>query len=160
MSRNKHIDSIMPAMSIRSAKQDDALVISQLIASLSHYCCEDQNQGLPKWFLETITPQAIAERISSNDFIHYVYLQDNEVVGYIAIQNGNHLYHLFVLDIYQGKGVARRLWEHAICKCLSRKFTVRSSLIAVPVYERLGFKITGPICRNDGIAYQPMEFMA
>lgn len=39
---------------------------------------------------------------------------------------------------------------------LAGDITVRSSLVAVPVYERFGFTIAGPAAEKDGFGYQPM----
>jgi predicted GNAT family N-acyltransferase len=39
----------------------------------------------------------------------------------------------------------------------SSHFVVRSSIHAVPVYEKFGFVIKGPVSVKDGIAFQPME---
>ena len=36
------------------------------------------------------------------------------------------------------------------------KFTVNSSLNAVPVYQRFGFVANGPVVQKHGIAFQPM----
>jgi hypothetical protein len=38
-----------------------------------------------------------------------------------------------------------------------RGFTVNSTPYAMPVYERFGFKATGPRVETRGIAFVPME---
>lgn len=144
-------------MRIRTAREEDAAAIGLLIASLSHYFCEGGSGEVPVWFADTITAQAIRDRIASDRYLNLVFLHDNELAGYIAIQDGNHLYHLFVAAEYQGNGIARQLWEYARNLCPRERFTVRSSLYAVPVYARFGFRVTGPAGLKDGIAFQPME---
>ncbi|MFY0665521.1 MAG: GNAT family N-acetyltransferase [Natronospirillum sp.] len=49
------------------------------------------------------------------------------------------------------------LWAAAIQGFSASIFTVRSSLFAVPVYERFGFVASGPVGTKDGISFQPME---
>lgn len=41
---------------------------------------------------------------------------------------------------------------------VSGKVAVRSSVHAVPVYERFGFVIAGPRVDEPGLTYVPMEF--
>lgn len=145
-------------MSIRPAKQQDATAISQLIAALSHYYTENGTGVPPDWFTESITPRLIRNKICSEEYVNYVYVHDKAVVGYIAIKDHHHVYHLFVASEYQGKGIARQLWETVRTLSQSRHFIVRSSLYAVPIYERFGFRPSGPVDSKDGIAYQAMEF--
>lgn len=145
-------------MTIRIAMEEDALAISHLVSSLSHYYCDASNSELPVWFSESITPAAIHKRISSQDYCNYVYVCDEAIVGYAAIKDSSHLYHLFVASEYQGRGIARRLWQHVSNESQARQFTVRSSLYAVPVYECFGFRPSGPVGGKDGIAYQAMEY--
>jgi len=79
------------------------------------------------------------------------------IAGYLSIKNGKHIYHLFVAKDYQKQGLARRLWEHVIKTYGGRLYTVRSSLFAVPIYERLGFKKIGQPNNRNGLAFQKME---
>lgn len=144
-------------MIIRAAKEDDALAINVLVSSLANYFCEQDSKRLPEWFSETITPSAISTRINDDAYLNYVYLHGEDIVGYIAIVNRNHLCHLFVNSARQGKGIARQLWDYACQQSGSDHYSVRSSLYAVPVYERFGFKVCGPVGIKDGIAFQPME---
>jgi ribosomal protein S18 acetylase RimI-like enzyme len=80
------------------------------------------------------------------------------IIGYLSITAQNHLYHLFVHEAYQGRGIARKLWQTILAERTGRTITVRSSINAVVVYQRLGFVITGPQASKDGICYQVMEY--
>lgn len=143
---------------IRAATTTDAVAISELIGSLAHRFCDAPDAIVPDWFRQSVRPPVIAARLDDRGFRNYVYVDDNRVVGYIAIRNDQHLYYLFVAEGYQGRGLARRLWEHARSASGSDRFVVRSSSYAVPVYEKFGFVINGPVSVKDGIAFQPMEF--
>ena len=72
------------------------------------------------------------------------------------------LFHLFVDPAYQRKGLGRKLWEllrdRAIQAAHSGAFGVSSSLVAVPVYERFGFEVTGERIDKNGGAYVPMRY--
>ncbi|HEX8479106.1 MAG TPA: GNAT family N-acetyltransferase [Telluria sp.] len=81
-----------------------------------------------------------------------------ELAGFIAIRPPSHLFHLFVAEPFQRRGVARALW------CASRgnatRFTVNSSPYAIPVYTAMGFACAGPLACHHGVTFQPMTFEA
>lgn len=142
---------------IRAAITTDAVAISGLIASLAHCFCDEPDAAAPDWFRQSIKPTVIAARIDDHDFRNYVFVEHERVVGHIAIRNNQHLYYLFVDQDHHGQGIARQLWDHARSESGSDHFVVRSSVYAVPVYEKFGFVINGPVSVRDGIVFQPME---
>jgi GNAT superfamily N-acetyltransferase len=144
-------------MGIRSAVPADAAAIYELINSLAHCFCEAPDADVPDWFTQATKPSVIAARIDDHDYRSYVYMRGEDLIGYIAIRNNQHLYYLFVDQGYHGQGIARQLWDHARSMSDSDHFVVRSSVYAVPVYEKFGFVINGPVSVKDGIAFQPME---
>jgi len=141
---------------IRQAAPTDAIQIAQLVTSLAHFYLDKPQDKLPAWLSETLTEGAFAERLSSNEYRNTVYLVDGKIVGYISIKNPSHLYHLFVSEQYQGKGIARLLWNHVLKTDQYSTMTVRSSKHAIPVYKQLGFVESAPIGVKDGISFQPM----
>ena len=83
--------------------------------------------------------------------------QGNEIIGVLAVEKKSCIKYYFVLPEFQGLGIGRSLWSEAIRRyLLSAEVTVRSSIIAVPVYEKLGFVKTGDIADVNGMLYQPM----
>ncbi len=86
---------------------------------------------------------------------------DGVVVGFIAMRDKRHLFHLFVDKPWHRRGVARRLWEVARQAALDGGndgvFTVNSSNYAMPVYERFGFVRTAPTQESKGLRYNPMQ---
>ncbi|WP_076421203.1 GNAT family N-acetyltransferase [Colwellia sp. UCD-KL20] len=144
-------------MSIRVANKNDVPKICTLVKSLSYFYLESDKAELPNWFAETLTTEAFQNRVKSNEYHNFVYESHGEIVGYLALKNNSHLYHLFVSESYQGKGISRCLWNHALTKCVSDIYTLRSSLFAVPIYKKFGFKAVGDAREKDGIGYQSME---
>ena len=67
----------------------------------------------------------------------------------------------FVAEPYQRWGVARMLWNHAKADALKTEdeidMLVRSSVYAVPVYERFGFTACGRRVDEPGVSYVPMR---
>ncbi|MDX1343691.1 MAG: GNAT family N-acetyltransferase [Reinekea sp.] len=145
-------------MTIEDAKQHHLSAIKALVESLAHYYLEDTMAPLPEWFSNTLTEQSFEDRLNNPDYHNWVYRSGNEVLGYIAMKNDGHLYHLFVAEHAQGRGIARQLWEH-VCKLVPQQtYTLRSSLYAVPVYRKFGFIETGAAGFKDGIGFQPMTY--
>ena len=85
------------------------------------------------------------------------------IVGIVGIKDNKHLYQLFVDEDYQRQGIARKLWQFAMQKCLdsgnSGEFTVNSLLYAKAIYEKLGFVAqSGPVERK-GVVEIPMKMI-
>ena len=159
-------------MSIRIAHAEDVKEIATLVRSLSHYylpqkisSAQDSStkslsaKSLPSWLLSTLTEEQFLQRINSAEYSNYVYCIDDEIVGYIAMKESSHLYHLFVSEAHQGNGIANGLWKHICGKCSAEKYSVRSSLYAVPVYKKWGFVETDIVREKDGIKFQAMALI-
>lgn len=144
-------------MSIRQATESDVTEISNLVTSLAHFYLDKPENELPTWLSQTLTEHAFSQRLSNSDFINFVYEQNSKIIGYISLKKPNHLYHLFVLEEFQGKGISRLLWEHLKNNVQCGYFTLRSSIYVVPVYKKFGFSELGEIGTKDGVSFQPME---
>ncbi len=83
------------------------------------------------------------------------------LVGVVGVRRKTHLFTLFVADGMQRRGLGRLLWNHVKAHVVERvkveEFTVNSATNAVPIYERLGFKVAGPVVNSQGIMYLPMR---
>jgi len=144
-------------VSIRVAVKNDVVKISNLVASLSHFYLKNPAHELPEWFEKTLTKSAFLSRVESTEYANFVYEKEGEIIGYIAMKGDSHLYHLFVSENYQGKGLSRALWQFATNSCTANVYTLRSSLYAVPVYRKFGFIESDAAGEKDGIGFQPME---
>ena len=87
---------------------------------------------------------------------------DGRIVGMCALRDGHHVTLFFVLPEFQGRGIGRRLLDSAVAWLRrtvpgATKLEVHSSPGAVPVYQSLGFSVTGLEKVDDGIRYVPME---
>lgn len=147
-------------MKIRRAKSEDAKEISAVIKSVTHYFVINADGSGAEEFLKAIEPPAIQKLIESEEFQYFVGLIQGQIAGVVAIREGKHLFHLFVAEIYQGKKLGQKLWDHVKQVVISTgnvgHITVNSTLFAVPIYERFGFRKTGEKVETNGIAYVPM----
>jgi GNAT superfamily N-acetyltransferase len=146
---------------IFQASSRDAQAISELIGRTAHTVSVGGLDGLAPWFLASITPAAIAGYIADPRISCQVAVKGESLVGVIALRDTSHVHHLFVNPSFHRQGIAAMLWEQAqVCAIKAgntQGFTVRSSVYAVPVYERFGFRQSGDHAEKDGIAFVPMR---
>jgi GNAT superfamily N-acetyltransferase len=151
--------SLPQALIVRQATPGDASAISALLGTLQGYVLEDPSAAAP--FIATITPLALRRTLADPAYRYHVALLAGRVVGVVGVRDRCHLHHLFVAPALHGRGLGRTLWAHAFG--VARKaghsgpFTVNSSRGAVAVYERFGFRVTGPEVSKHGIVFVPME---
>ncbi|MGQ8367236.1 GNAT family N-acetyltransferase [Glaciecola sp. 1036] len=145
-------------MKVRAATLEDAENLASLVRSLAHFYIDQDTDNLPLWLAETLTTSAFERRLTDDNYVNLVCVIDNKIVGYIALKEKSHLYHLFVDKNFHGRGIARMLWT-SLSPFLSKSTptTVRSSVYAVPVYQKLGFIICGEKATKNGVSFQPME---
>lgn len=142
-------------ITLREAGEADAEAVSRLILGLLGFVVADPSSPEGEAFAATVAPGAVAERIAASSFRCWVAESGSELVGFIAVRDPSHLYHLFVDACCHRHGIGRALWQHARANLPRCTFTVNALLSAVPVYERLGFVPAGsPECT------QGLHFMA
>ena len=156
-----HIPRHFPNISIRHASGSDARNISRLLRSLSHTYITSPGGAGAERFLATLTEEAIAAFIKRADVFYLIAESPtNELVGAAAMQGNRTVAHLFVSPHYQGRGLGRQLWESLRHNALRAgnpgSFSVKSSVSAVPIYQRFGFIVVSPKIEKNGGAYVPM----
>jgi GNAT superfamily N-acetyltransferase len=150
-------------MHIRPATPADAAAISALILGVSRFFTLHPDGEGAEAFLARVSPEAIGGYLASPDYAYLVAEEEGALAGVVAIRDNAHLHHLFVAQAFHGRGLSRRLWDTARHAALRAgnpgEFTVNSSLYAVPVYEKFGFRPTGPRVEQHGIAWVPMKLV-
>ena len=100
-------------------------------------------------------------RLIGGGVVYHIAEQDGAIVGFLAIRECKHLFHMFVDKRHHRQGIATALWaaarEQALDTGNSGVFTVNSSNYAVPVYKALGFVRTEPMQFKSGIYYNPIK---
>ncbi|MDH5181838.1 MAG: GNAT family N-acetyltransferase [Gammaproteobacteria bacterium] len=150
MGKTQHI-------SIRDAQAPDADELAALIYSTSLACCFSADQPCPAWYKESVDVAHIAQLLNDEKMVWLVATQDNLIAGVLAIRERCHIKYYFVAPSFQNRGIGKRLWQAAHQQgVFGESVTVRSSLNAVTVYERLGFVTTEPPNIFNGLHYQAM----
>lgn len=143
--------------SIRNALATDASGISKLIASTSEICCFSENAPCPDWYLISLQPRAIEILIASERMVFLLAMFNQRIAGVLAIEDKLSIKYFFVDPEHQKMGIGKLLWQYARRnEEFDATLKVRSSLFAVPVYERLGFKSIGPPSSFNGLHFQSM----
>jgi ribosomal protein S18 acetylase RimI-like enzyme len=140
---------------IGKAKTLDAQRLSQITNELTNYIFEKE---VPKWFEDELLEKSFKERILSDEYEHFVYVQENEIVGFIAIKNKNRFFHLFVDKKHHKKGIAKELWNYVKEHYDVSNMSVNASLYAIKIYESFGFSVKGEQSEYLGLKYQPMIY--
>ena len=82
---------------------------------------------------------------------------EEKLVGVIATKNkGTHIALFFVDGKYHRQGIGKHLLHSILMKCNFEKMTVNSSSYAILIYQKLGFKNTGPEQVVNGLHFTPM----
>jgi len=145
------------SLEIRHALEADASDVAELIYSTSVACCFTSEQPCPEWYKNSVLPSQIANLLKSEQMVWLVAIQEQTLAGVLAVSDKSHVKYFFVHPAYQKLGIGRQLWHFALHRGgLGNSLTVRSSLFAVPVYERLGFIAVEPQKTFNGMHYQTM----
>lgn len=149
-------------MSIRIAQISNAEEIQSVILdSVRPHRFEDFDGQGWNTFLSLNQLISIESRLQSRDYLTFCYLLDGRILGILGIFKLEKIDQLFVLPKARKTGVAAALWLHAKDKCADKgnkkRFWVKSSTLAVPVYESFGFSKIGDRTTENGISYYPME---
>ena len=96
--------------------------------------------------------EIINNKINKGEFIYWVYEQDKEIVGYLAIQktfNDLHILGIGVLENYRNQSIAKKLTYELISYFETSQFDKillevrQSNEIAMNLYQSFGFKQYG-----------------
>jgi len=111
-------------------------------------------------FVKPSELSVIRERIQNVDYLTLCCIHNEKIVGLITIYQNEKLDQLFVDASSRNKGISKSLWKEAKRICLDNgsdgKFWLKSSTMAIPVYESFGFKLVGDRQKSNGIAYYSM----
>lgn len=142
---------------LRDGTVADAAALSALVTPLARHLLDADTGATAHAFLASLAPASFAERLASKAFAHYLVEDGSGLCGMIAIREDSHIHHLFVSRGTRRRGIARQLWDHALRVHGRREYTVNSSEVAVPVYERFGFVAKAAPQTVKGVRFVLME---
>lgn len=152
--------SVYRRMVLRRGLPADADAIARLIAAFQPELTDDPTGRGAERYLASVSAEAERAYLASERYAYYVAEEADALLGFVAIRDGSHLFHLFVARAHQRRGIARTLWHHARAMNANQAaiaaYTVNSSIVAIPVYRAFGFVPSGPRQQAHGIMFQPM----
>lgn len=95
----------------------------------------------------------------TQDSIFFVAEEDDKILGYIK-GNKNRIANLFVLGKTHRKGIGKKLvnlFEKEAEKQNSKEIKIRSSIYAIPFYQKMDYKKTTGVRNFHGLKIQPMK---
>ena len=146
---------------VRKARISDAAALSVLVNKSAVLVQDDLNTQGRKLVDSANTADEFSRRLVDPEYSIFCYEYEQYLVGIISIFQFEKIDQLFVDPAFFKRGIARRLWERARCESKSVNgnayYWVRSSSMAVPVYEKFGFSKIGAIQTKNGISHQFLE---
>ena len=126
------------------------------------YQAEEYGPEGIKNFARFITDEDLKKMFIMGEYLLFVAVINDNLVGMISLRSGNHISLLFVDERYHRKGIGtglvKYLQEYMLQNTKQQKMTVFASPYGVPFYHRMGFFDIGRETYKDGIIYTPMEF--
>lgn len=115
-----------------------------------------------KNFAEFVTDEKLKKLFLQGDYLLFVAMEKEKMIGMISLRSGNHISLLFVDQEYHRRGVGSALISYMQSYLLQhtkhQKMTVNAAPYGIPFYHRIGFTDTGHETTKEGITYTPMEF--
>lgn len=148
-------------MTIRKAQLQDASEIRSLIVrSVKPETNPDFDEDGVKLFYKPNELPEIQKRILDDSYLTLCFIENELIVGIITMHEYQKLDQLFVDSAYRKLSIAKKLWlaAKAHCNQMGNKtgYWVKSSTIAIPVYESFGFRLDDKRQQKNGITYYPM----
>ena len=156
--------STLAPLVIRPLRGDDTAALAAMLHALAvEFIVPEFSAGAASTFLRDNDLEGI-ERHLANGLVYHVAEIDGVIAGFIGMRARQHLFHLFVGKPWQGRGLSRRLWDHARSVAIADggapPFTVNASNHAVAAYQKLGFARSAPVQEKNGILFNPMQWTA
>ena len=138
---------------IRIATREDSVAIGRVIRGESSHFLVDPEGEEARRFFESLEPSNVEKAMEDSARRYFVAEDERKVVGMIMTRDDDYVSQFFIAGSHQGRGIGGALWRFALRSAVSAggtgEFTVDSSLVAKPIYERFGFCPVGePTVRN------------
>src|SRR3989344_1604683 len=152
-------------MKIRKFKRNDLVEVANLVKrTYAKYNYKDGSKKAIQGYLNLYDPKKNLKRIKDwffKDSIFYVAISKNKIIGVVR-GNKKRIWNLYVDGSHHRKGIGQKLmakFEKEAQLQGSKIIHLRSSLFAVPFYEKLDYKKTTGIRKSQlllNLKYQPM----
>lgn len=112
-------------------------------------------------FREYIRYETMSQRFQARELYFFGAFEESELVGTLAVSRTGHICLFFVKDIWQGKGVGKRLYQNACQLCTQglglTRLTINVPSGAVNQCMRFGLRPVDREQEAGGTVFTPME---
>jgi GNAT superfamily N-acetyltransferase len=149
-------------MNITPAKAAQARELSALVLAAAEELrgVDFDAEGWAR-FVASNMPSDFERKLNSPEFLCYCALEQQKILGFIAMKDSEKIDQLFVLPQARRRGLAQHLWSRARLEAETLNtqghFWVRSSSVAQPVYAGFGFSTEGEAQVFMGIRFWLMR---
>lgn len=150
------------AVSYRIADLQDAESIAALSLKLQEiYAFPEYSEAGRRTMRRLSSADSTREHMERGD-MYFLAECEEEFCGAIGVRNNSHIVQLFVDTKWHRRGIATRLWGLVQAACLDAggkgAFTLNASTLAIPMYEKWGFRRTGSMQDREGVMTTPMRY--
>lgn len=135
--------------------KDDSRKVFDMVSSVFDEFVKNDftDEGVEEFY------RALGEFVISRPENHDVYAakSGDEILGMIDIRDNSHISLFFVKSGYHNMGIGKGLMNAILPGVKGEILSVNSSLFAVPVYVKLGFRPLKEAQTVNGIKFVPME---
>lgn len=111
-------------------------------------------------FVDFISDNGLYKMFLIDEYLLWVAVADEKIVGLISIRSKRHISLLFVDEKYHHRGIATALMQEVIRTLTDKnekEVTVNSSPYAVGFYHKMGFEDIGKEHMDSGMIITPMR---
>lgn len=112
-------------------------------------------------FREYIRYETMSQRFQTRELYFFGAFEESELVGVLAVSRTGHICLFFVKDMWQGKGVGKRLYQNAYQLCAQglglTRLTINAPSGAVHQCMRFGMQPVDREQEAGGMVFTPME---
>lgn len=154
--------ALTKSMNIEFAKVEYSKELSEVVLAATEELREiDFSEEGWNRFITSNTPSEFERKLSNTGLSIFCCMESNRILGFISLKDYEKIDQLFVIPEARNRGIARLLWQcakdNAIENGASGMFWVRSSSVAIPVYQKFGFICEGERQSFNGINFQLMR---
>ncbi|MFM2624698.1 GNAT family N-acetyltransferase [Vibrio owensii] len=147
---------------IVKADVNNIIEVAELVSRITQrHILEHFTEEGKRKFLARIE-RDVTQAMTHPNFLALTAFQDNNLVGFAALKDGNYLTHLFVATEVQGHGLGKQLLDTILDSTQDKPRSyvhLRSAPNAVSFYQNYGFVPTDDIREKEGIRYVPMHLV-
>jgi GNAT superfamily N-acetyltransferase len=150
-------------ITIRNYKLSDVYDVAKLVQkTYKQFNAAGENAEAVQWYIDIFDTKKKLEDIKkmfANGAVTLVAVENDKIIGFLWGRK-DRIINLYIDGRYHGKGIGKKLverYEQKVRELGTEVIKIRSSLFAVPFYEKMGYRKSTGIRPFHGLRVQPMK---